>query len=124
MLFVFMIALMEMFDFYVFFWSSNLSVAEVLKVKRVPLLITYTVTSFVVFILPVGKSQINIVLIVFKISFTFVQWIWCFVQAIKSSLKFYKTDHLENNNLSGDCKHKGIQNVYFYTNIFWTDFTE
>lgn len=90
MLFVFMIALMEMFDFYVFFWSSNLSVAEVLKVKRVPLLITYTVTSFVVFILPVGKSQINIVLIVFKISFTFVQWIWCFVQAIKSSLKFYK----------------------------------
>lgn len=75
MLFVFMIALMEMFDFYVFFWSSNLSVAEVLKVKRVPLLSTYTVTSFVT----VARSQINIVLIVFKMSFTCVQWIWCFV---------------------------------------------
>lgn len=75
MLFVFMIALMEMFDFYVFFWSSNLSVAEVLEVKRVPLLSMYTVTSFVT----VARSQINIVLIVFKMSFTCVQWIWCFV---------------------------------------------
>lgn len=29
-----------------------------------------------------------------------------------------KSDHLENNSLSSDCKHTGIQNVHFFYKYF------